>query len=211
MGKTILKTSLLLTCVLQMSCNSTKEFWRYVVDKEVSKPLAEREKGTVDTPRMLSPHNVKVVYNDGSTSTEVVIPVLSSGQQILIAHNNKTSPSALSVVPLPPGDADRALEDAYLESGKQVVRKEPPVSIVKTHARIQELVKEGNYSLALEFADQLLKRYPNHVKTLRTKGSLLLKIGEKAEAIKAYQKAQDIEPDARVEELIRKLESEIGG
>ena len=211
MVKAILKTSLLLTCVMQMSCNSTKEFWRYVVDKEVSKPLVEREKGAVDTPRMLSPHNVKVVYNDGSTSTEVLIPVLSSGQQILIAHNNKTSPSALSVVPLPPGDADRALEDAYLESGKQVVRKEAPVSIVKTHARIQELVKEGNYSLALEFADQLLKRYPNHVKTLRTKGSLLLKIGEKAEAIKAYQKAQDIEPDARVEELIRKLESEIGG
>jgi tetratricopeptide (TPR) repeat protein len=72
-------------------------------------------------------------------------------------------------------------------------------------------VKEGNYSLALEFADQLLKRYPNHVKTLQTRGSLLLKIGEKAEAVKSYQKAQDLEPDARVEELIRKLESEIGG
>lgn len=196
---------------LLIGCNSTKEFWRYVVDKEVSKPLAERETGTVDTPRMLSPHNVKVVYNDGSTSTEVLIPVLSSGQQILIAHNSRTSPSALSVVPLPPGDADRALEDSYLESGKQVIRKEAPVSIVKTQSRIQELVKEGNYSLALEYADKLLKRYPNHVKTLRTRGSLLLKIGEKNESIKAYQKAQDIEPDPRVEELIKKLESQTGG
>lgn len=196
---------------LLTGCNSTKEFWRYVVDKEVSKPLAERETGTVDTPRMLSPHNVKVVYNDGSTSTEVLIPVLSSGQQILIAHNGRASPSALSVVPLPPGDADRALEDSYLESGKQVIRKESPVSIVKTQSRIQELVKEGNYSLALEYADKLLKRYPNHAKTLRTRGSLLLKIGEKTESIKAYQKAQDIEPDPRVEELIKKLESQTGG
>lgn len=206
------RTLLLLLYALALgACNSTREFWRYVVDKEVSKPLAERETGTIDTPRMLSPHNVKVVYNDGSTSTEVLIPVLSSGQQIMIAHNDRTSPSALSVVPLPPGDADRALEDSYLESGKQVIRKEAPVSIVKTQARIQELVKQGNYALALEYADQLLKRYPSHVKTLRTRGSLLLKMGEKPEAIKAYQKAQDIEPDPRVEELIKKLEAETGG
>lgn len=204
----------LVPCALLLAlvgCNSSREFWRYVVDKEVSKPLAERETGTVDTPRLLSPHNVKVVYNDGSTSTEVLIPVLSSGQQILIAHNNRTSPSALSVVPLPPGDADRALEDSYLESGKQVIRKEAPVSIVKTQARIQDLVKEGNYALALEYADQLLRRYPSHVKTLQTRGSLLLRMGEKAEALKAYQKAQDVEPDPRVEELIRNLEKETGG
>ena len=56
-----LGAALLLTSLMQTGCNSTKEFWRYVVDKEVSKPLAERETGTVDTPRLLSPHNVKVV------------------------------------------------------------------------------------------------------------------------------------------------------
>lgn len=189
-----------------LSCSASKEFWEYVVEDRVVKPLPEREEGEEDAPRLLSPHNVRVVYSDGSTSTEVVIPVLTSGQQIVIDHKSRSKPSSLAVVPLPPSSADKSLEESYVGEGLPVQSKSPPVSMVKTHERIRELVKEGNYALALEFADQLLKRYPKHVKTLRTKGSLLMQMGEREAALKAYREAQEVEPDTKVEEMIRKLE-----
>jgi tetratricopeptide (TPR) repeat protein len=182
-----------------------------VVEDEVEKPLSRRDQGTEDAPRVLSPHNVKVVYNDGSTSTEVLIPILSSGQQVVIDHKSRSAPQALSVVPIPPSEADKSLEDSYVEKGHPVASKSAPVSIIKTEEKIRELVKDGNYALALEHAELILKRYPNHVKTLRTKGSLLLRLGERDAALKAYYKAQEIEPDARVEEQIRTLEKSANG
>ncbi len=189
-----------------MGCNASKEFWQYVVQDEIAKPIPPREEGEEDAPRLLSPHNVRVVYNDGSTSTEVVIPVLSSGQQIVIDHKSRSKPSSLSVLPIPPAPADQSLEQSYVEGGLPIQQKSTPVSIVKTHEKIRELVKEGNYAVALEYADQLLKRYPKHVKTLRTKGSLLLQMGELDAALKTYRDAQDVEPDKKVEELIQNLE-----
>jgi hypothetical protein len=188
------------------SCTSTREFWRYVVEDEVDKPMAAREEGTPDEPRGMSPHHVKVVYNDGSTATEVLIPVLSSGQQILIDHKSQTSPKSLSLTPLPPAQADASVEEAYVKGGHSVDEKSPPVSLVKTHERIRELVKEGNYALALQFADQLLARYPNHLKTLQAKGSLLLRMGEREAALQAYYRAQEIDADDRVAKQIENIE-----
>ena len=161
---------------------------------------------------MLSPYNVKVVYNDGSTMTEVLIPILSSGQQILVDNQAKDpSQSALSLVPLPPGDADKSAEEAYVKSGQPLSAKAPAVSIVKTHELIRKLVREGNFALALQYADQLLKKYPNHVESLRIKGSLLLKIGERQAALEAYRKAEEIEPNPRVAQQIAELERALSG
>jgi hypothetical protein len=206
-GKSIFPLVLSICSLVIGGCASRKPFWSYVVEDDVSKPLPKREAGTKDDPKPISPHNVHVAYNDGSTLTEVWIPVLTSGQQIVIDHKAKGSPASLSLVPIPPSVADKTVEEAYVQSGQPIVQKEKPVSIVKGHEKIKSLVKEGNYELALEYCAQILARYPNHVKTLRTKGSLLLKMGETDAAIKAYSHAQEIEPDPRVEEQIKKLEA----
>ncbi len=190
------------------ACASRKPFWSYLVDKGTSKPEV-RDAGEKDKPRSLSPYNVKVVYNDGSTSTEVLIPVLTSGQQIVIDHNRKKSPQALSVVPIPPTAADQTVEESYIKSGQPIRKKAPPVSIIKTHEKIRAEVKRGNYEVALQYAETILRRYPNHVKTLRTKGSLLLKLGERNAAYQTYIKAQEIEPDRRVEKIIRDMEKNL--
>ncbi len=194
-----------------VSCINTKEFWRYVVEDDVDKELPKRQQGTPDDPRPLSPHNVRVVYNDGGTTTEVFIPVLTSGQQIIIDHKATASTQSLKVVPMPPTDADQALEDAYIKSGQPVNKSATAVSLLTTHERIRELAKVGNYELALQYCDQILARYPNHPKTLRTKGSLLLKIGEQEAALKAYYKAQEVEPDPRVDDQIKAIERSTGG
>ncbi|MGE0173754.1 MAG: hypothetical protein AB7T49_13235 [Oligoflexales bacterium] len=197
---------LLILALLSLSCNSTREFWNYVVEDGVEKPAANRESGTVDSQKVLSPHNVKVVYNDGQTTTEVIIPILASGQQIVLENNYDRNPAALSVIPPAPTPADAELEANYLKEGHAINRSTTPVSIIATHDKIKELTKSGNYGLALQYAEVVLKRYPNHVKTLQIKGSLLLKLGERKAALETYYKAQEIEPDARVKEQINKLE-----
>lgn len=185
-------------------CASGREFWTYVVEPPVEKTL-QRQEGTVAAPGVVTPHYVKVAYSDGSTSTEVQVPVLSSGQQIIIDHKNRPASEAIGLVPLAPTTADKSLENAYLQGGHPISQKARPVSIVKTHAMIKNLVKQGNLSLALEYIDQLLQRYPNHVESLKIKGSLLLKMGEREAALEAYRRAEEIQPDPRVQKQIEEL------
>lgn len=192
-----------------VGCASGREFWNYVVEEPVRKPQS-RESGEVDSPNPSNSQVVKVSYNDGTTTTEVQIPVLTTGQQIVIDHKGRPSEKSLSLIPLPPTEADKSLEDSYLKNGNPIAQKATPVSIVKTQAEIQKLAKQGNYALALEYATQLLQRYPNHVETLRTKGALLLKMGEKDAALDAYQKAQDIQPNSRVQKQMDSLQKELG-
>ena len=71
---------------------------------------------------------------------------------------------------------------------------------------IRKFVKSGEYAVALQYADQILARYPNHVETLRTKGSLLLKMGERDAAVETYRKAEEIESNPRVREILNGLE-----
>jgi tetratricopeptide (TPR) repeat protein len=199
-----------ISLILALSgCISGREFWTYVVNDSVTKPLPPRELGKKDAPQIYSQDVVRVVYSDGAAQTEVFIPILMSGQQILIDQKSSQSPVGLALVPYAPTAADKTLEESYLRSGHAMNSKAPAVSILKTQEMIRKFLKSGDYAIALQYAEQILGRYPNHVETLRTKGSLLLKIGERDGALETYRKAQDIEPNAQVGEQIKKLESRI--
>ena len=195
------------TGISVFGCVSGREFWTYVVDDSVTKPLPPRAQGKKDAPPVSSQDVVRVVYSDGTAQTEVFIPVLSSGQQILIDQKSSSSPVGISSVPFAPIAGDKTLEDAYVSGGLTMNGKAPSVSIIKTQEMIRKYLKTGDYSLALQYAEQILAKYPQHVETLRTKGSLLLKMGEKEAALATYLKAQEIEPSSQVNEQINKLES----
>ena len=190
-----------------LGCVSGREFWTYVVEPPAEKTLA-RQQGTV-AAQAASPHVVKVAYSDGSTSTEVLVPVLSSGQQIIIDPKGRPQQSSMNLAPLAPVAADKSIEESYIKSGKTVQSKAGPVSITRTRAMVKKLVREGNYSLALEYLDQLLQKYPQHVESLRSKGSVLLKMGEREAALDAYRKAEEIEPDPQVRRQILELEKSV--
>lgn len=192
-----------------LGCASGREFWTYVVEPPVEKTMA-REAGT-PIGEVSSPQVIKVAYSDGSTSTEVQVPVLSSGQQVIIDHRGRPAREAVGLVPLAPGSADKSLDESYVKSGKPIASKAPPVSITKTRAMVKKLVKQGNLSLALEYVDQLLQRYPQHVESLRSKGSILLKMGEREAALDSYRRAEEIESDPRVRAQIRELEKTVNG
>jgi Tetratricopeptide repeat len=189
------------------SCVSGREFWTYVVDDSVTKPMPPREVGKKDAPPVYSQDTMKVVYSDGSNQTEVFIPILTSGQQILIDQKSTTAPTAIAMTPYAPTPADKTLEESYVKSGNPINDKAPAVSIIKTQEMIRKYIKSGDYAVALQYCEQILRKYPNHVETLRTKGSLLLKMGERNAALETYRKAQDIEPNAKVAEQIKIIES----
>jgi tetratricopeptide (TPR) repeat protein len=195
---------MLLALPLLQACASGREFWTYVVRPPVEKTV-EREQGNA-IGEVESPHVIRVNYSDGSTSTEVQVPILASGQQVIIDQKGRSAKESINLAPLAPSSADKSLEDNYLKSGKAVSQKAPPVSIVKTQAMVKKLVKQGSYSVALEYVDQLLQRYPQHAESLRTKGSLLLKMGERDAALEAYRNAQEIEPNPQVAKQIQDLE-----
>jgi hypothetical protein len=190
--------------LMLVGCSSGREFWTYVVEPPVDKPV-QREKGA-PIGEVSSPHVIKVHYSDGSSSTEVQVPVISSGQQVIIDQKGRPAKEAVNLVPLAPTAADKALEESYVKSGKTLSTKGGPVSIVRTQAMVKKLVKQGNYSLALEYVDQLLQKYPQHIESLRAKGSILLKMGEREAALETYRKAQEVEPNAQVGTQINDLE-----
>ena len=191
-----------------VGCASGREFWNYVVEPPVDKTLA-REKGA-PIGEVASTQVIKVAYSDGSTSTEVSVPVISSGQQVIIDQKNHRADTAVNVIPLAPTPADQSLDEAYVKSGKALSNKSPAVSLVKTQAMIKKLVRQGNYSLALEYVDQLLQRYSQHTESLRAKGSILLRMGEREAALEAYRRAQELEPSPQVEKQIQELEKKLG-
>lgn len=153
---------------------------------------------------------MKVRWNDGNLITEVDVPVLSTGQRIVIEHGAgsgdvKTIP-ATRVVPPPPTSADKALIEAYRARGLRIDESSPEVSITRARTLMQEAVKGGNYDLALEWCETVLQRYKSHPEFLRAKASLLLMMGERDKAIEVYEQVETIESDPDVRKKLEELQ-----
>ncbi len=176
-------------------------------------PLLEEEEGTQLRPFAFgSTTAMNVRWNDGDVITEVQIPMLASGQRIVIEHTaNATDVEtipATRLVPPPPSLADGSLDEAYRERGLQVNPDAPEVSISKGRSLMQEALGQGNYQLALEWCELVLSRYPAHPETLRAKGSILLLLGEREKAIEVYEEAEEIESDPTVRKKLDELQSQ---
>jgi hypothetical protein len=155
---------------------------------------------------------MRVRWNDGAVLTEVDIPMLSSGQRIVVEHGGVQAPvpviPASRIVPPPPTAADKSLVEAYRERGLRVEEAAADVSIVTARERVQDALKTGSYAVGLEWAELVLARYPSHPEFLRMKASILLLIGEKAKAIQIYEKAEDIESIPSVRKKLEELQKE---
>ena len=155
---------------------------------------------------------MRVRWNDGAVLTEVDIPMLSSGQRIVVEHGAAPSPvpviPASRIVPPPPTPADKSLVEAYRERGLRVDEGAADVSIVTARERVQDAIKTGSYAVGLEWAELVLARYPSHPEFLRMKASILLMIGEKAKAIQVYEKSEEIESIPAVRKKLEELEKE---
>jgi len=204
-------TRRLFALLLLFSGCATRNYTHYLIDPApVTNPALVEEEGTQLRPFAFGSTTAMTVrWNDGDVITEVQIPMLASGQRIIIEHTAdaagvETIP-ATRLVPPPPTIADGTLEEAYRERGLRVNPDAPAVSISRARTQMQEALAEGNYQLALEWCELVLARYPSHPETLRAKGSVLLLLGERDKAIEIYEEAEEIESDPAVRKQLEQL------
>lgn len=205
---TIRSLAILLLCGGCASHNYT----HYLIEPApATNPALEEEEGTQLRPFAFgSTTAMKVRWNDGNIITEVQIPMLASGQRIVIEHTEsvtgvETIP-ATRLVPPPPSLADETLDEAYRERGLRVNPDAPEISITRARTFMQEALSSGNYQLALEWCELVLARYPAHPETLRAKGSILLLLGERDKAIEVYEEVEEIESDPTVRRKLEELQ-----
>ncbi|MCB9743055.1 MAG: hypothetical protein H6740_10675 [Alphaproteobacteria bacterium] len=206
-------TPALLTALLLGGC-ATRSYTHYLIEPAPeTNPALLEEEGTQLRPFGFGSTTAMTVrWNDGDVITEVQIPMLESGQRIVIEHSAtpgevQTLP-ATRLVPPPPTLADETLDKAYRERGLNVNAEASEVSITTSRSRMQAAIAAGNYALALEWAELILARYPSHPETLRAKGSILLMLGEREKAIEVYEQVEEIESDPAVRRQLEALQSE---
>lgn len=208
------KTSLLLLLLLAVdavACAS-RNYTYYLVEPEQNVNPTLKEEDSMQRPFVFGSNAVmKMRWNDGAVITEVDVPMLSSGQRIVIEHGASAGPTtipATRLVPPAPTPADKALDEAYRARGLRTEGAAPEVSIVRARAQLQDAIKAGNYELALEWVQLVLARYPSHPEFLRAQASLMLMMGEKAKAIEIYEKVEAIESDPAVRKKLEELQSQ---
>lgn len=197
--------------VLAVGACSSQSYTHYLIEPPPEKnPALDEEEGTLVRPFGFGSTTVmKVAWNDGDTLTEVSIPMLASGQRILIEHSQASDQikkiPATRLVPPPPTVADKTLVDAYKARGLRVNPDAPDVSITRARTLMKDALKAGNQALALEWAELVLARYPSHPEFMRAKGSILYLLGEREKAIEVYEAVEEIESDPQVRKMLEQL------
>lgn len=192
---------------------ASRNYTNFLLDEPVQKNKSLAENGPAIKPETFAGQSVmKVRWNDGRVFTEVDVPLLASGQRIVVEHTGalpdpgaKDAAKTKTVVAPPPGPADKTLADAYRERGLKENPSAPDVSLTRTRPLMQEAIRAGNYTLALEYCEAVLARYPSHPEFLRAKGSILLLVGEKEKAIETWEKAEEVESDPKVKAKLQEL------
>jgi hypothetical protein len=204
---------LLLIVPLVLPACAARNYTYYLIDPPTQRHATLKEDGTAVRPFGFGSTSVmKVRWNDGSVLTEVDVPMLATGQRIVVEHGAgsgevKTLPTS-RLVPPPPTPADTSLVQAYRARGLRVDEGAPEVSIVRARDLMEQATKAGNYGLALEWCETVLQRYKSHPEFLRAKASLLLMMGEREKAIETYEQVEQIESDPTVRKKLEELQKQ---
>ena len=206
------RVSFVVVVVVSAAGCASRNYTYYLVEPERQEQRTLTEEDTLQRPFVFGSSTVmKVRWNNGDVLTEVDVPMLSSGQRIVIEHSQAktgvTTLPASRLVPPPPTVADKGLVDAYRARGLRIEEGAAELSIVRARGSVQEAIRGGNYSLALEWVELVLARYPSHPEFLRAKASILLMMGERAQAIVTYEKAESIESDPAVRQKLDELQA----
>lgn len=200
----------LLILGLMLNACSARNYTHYLIEPAPATQESFVEEGTLIRPLGYgSTTMMKVRWNDGDMITEVELPMLATGQRIVIEHSKQGGQvqalPATRLVPPPPSMADEALIDAYRKRGLRLNSDAAEISLTRARTLMQGAIKEGNYQIALEWCGLVLARYPSHPEFLRAKASILLMMGERDKAIEIYETAEEIESDPEVRRTLERL------
>lgn len=197
---------MLMAClvVLGGGCGSQARTIR--VPEDIVKPPGEEE-----VPRPAErPYVIKM--SDGRRTWQIELPAGPGAPafeaSIPLGVAVEEAPS------LPLTEADREILDAKRSSGEAVLRPsersggasggEPP-SYLRTLARVRELYRARQFELALVELVRLERSFPDDIRILEMKGTLLSRLGRPDEARAAWERVLALEPDNRV--VLRALEA----
>lgn len=202
---------LITTLLMSLSCEST--YTKYIVDPEIVVPkgIEQSEAAPLSSKSSDDYKYVTVKQNNGKSYTEVLIPIFSKGQKIIVDYEgdkNRVASLAPGQVAPPPFANDRIhleMERAYKSKGFVVNSSAAPVSLSKSRKLLESYMKKNNYASALILTDKVLERYPSQVEFMRAKGSIYLLMGEKEASISTFEKAQAIDYSENVQYQIDNL------
>lgn len=189
---------------------ASRNYTYYLVEPETKAQQNFEDETALQQPFRYGADTVmKVRWNDGNLLTEIDIPMLSTGQRVVVEHASagtgiKTIPATRLTPPVPTA-ADQALVEAYRSRGLQIDDNAPDISMVRARENMQSALERGSYTLALEWVEMVLARYPSHPEFLRAKASILLMLGEKPKAIEIYERVEEIDSDPSVQKLLEQL------
>lgn len=208
-------SSIAICAALQGGCStSEKPYTHYLLDPRVVIDRSLSEQGDMPVPKdsTTGDRTIKARWNDGKSYTELDIPIIASGQRIVIEHDarrsdpKKKGPDIILPAPTATDSSHLEMHNAYLAKGLAENTKSPEISLSQARIKLDQAVRARNYALALGIVDKVLSRYPSHPEFLRARGSVLLLLGEKAKASEVYEQAQDIEFDPSVERKLKELD-----
>lgn len=188
---------------------------QYIIEPEVAIAPSMKEDMKTQPPVIESQYKpIRVRFNDGLTYSEIDIPIISQGQRIIVEHQNQKTkedqkgPDVIVRPPYAQDDSHKLLVQAYLEKGLEENQDSQAISLSDAQEKIRDFYHKGSYDLALQVVNKALDRYPSHPIFLRAKGSIIYMMGEKDEAARWYEKAQEIEYDETVEWQLTALRGE---
>ncbi len=185
---------LMMLVVVLAACGGPRRTVR--VSDEIAPPPEEPV-----SPRAEQPYVIKMT--DGRRTWQIEVPAGAAAPAF-----EATIPLQLGEQPevtgLPPTEADREILDAKRAAGETVEPEAP--SYLRGLAQIRTLFRERRFELALVQVVALERAFPDDVRLLEMKGTLLLRLGRPTEARSSWERALALDPDnATVEKALEAL------
>jgi hypothetical protein len=164
------------------------------------------------TPPAAEPYVIKMT--DGRRTWQIEIPAGPGAPAFEAAIPLELGEDPTAGPGPPATEADREIVDAKRARGETVKAPSPerdarPPSYLRTLDRVRALFRERRYELALVELVRLERVFPDDVRILEMKGTLLARLGRAAEARAAWERVLALDPENAA--VIRALDALGGG
>lgn len=163
--------------------------------------------GTSSSRRAETPYVIKM--SDGERTWQIEIPAGAGTPAFEAAIPLGLESLSSGPLNLPATEADRELLDAKRAAGETLPQPEEqegqgPPSYLRMLDRVRSLYGKRQYELALVELVRAERQFPDDLRILEMKGTLLSRLGRPVEARAAWERALALDPDDPV--LLRALE-----
>ena len=168
--------------------------------RSIRVPASALAQGEPDARPVARPYVIKM--SDGRRTWQIEIPAGAAAPAFEAAIPLELGAPVEPAPDRPATEADRELLDAKRARGESVPEAgstaEGPPSYLRTLAVVRDLYRRKQFELALIELVRLERVFPDDVRILEMKGTLLSRLGRIAEARAAWERVLALDPDNTV-------------